>query len=59
LFGYYKSKDDFAGALAVSGYTTFVIGLLFWIGGWVNGWAFGIVVAMAIIGTVVLLLDNK
>jgi len=58
LVGFYKAKDDFKGAFAVAGYGTFVIALLFWIGGFVSGWAFGISIAMAIIGTTVLLLDK-
>lgn len=59
LIGFYKAKDDFAGALAVAGYGTFVIGLLFWVGGFVSGITFGISIAMAIIGTLVLLMDNR
>jgi Zn-dependent protease with chaperone function len=58
LMGFYKAKDDFKGALAVAGYGTFVVSLLFWIGGFVSGWALGIAIAMAILGTIVLLLDN-
>ena len=58
LVGFYKAKDDFKGAFAVAGYGTFVIALLFWIGGFVSGGAFGISIAMAIIGTTVLLLDK-
>jgi len=59
LMGFYKAKDDFSGALAVAGYCTFVVGILFWVGGWVSSWAFGIVVAMTILGTIVLLMDQK
>jgi hypothetical protein len=59
LIGFYKAKDDFKGALAVAGYGTFVVALLFWLGGFVNGMAFGMSIAMAIIGTLVLLLDNN
>ena len=59
LMGFYKAKDDFKGALAVAGYGTFVVALLFWIGGFVSSWAFGISIAMCIIGTLVLLLDNN
>jgi len=59
LLGYYKAKDDFKGALAVAGYGTFVIGLLFWIGGLVSGIAFGMAIGGAILGTIVLLLDNN
>jgi len=59
LIGFYKAKDDFKGALAVSGYGTFVVGLLFWIGGFISGIAFGMTIGVAILGTVVLLLDNN
>ena len=59
LVGFYRVQDDFKGALAVAGYGTFVVGLLFWIGGFVSAWAFGISLALAILGTIVLLLDNN
>lgn len=59
LIGYYKAKDDFQGAMAVAGYGTFVVSLFFWIGGFISGLAFGIVIAMAILGTIVLLMDHN
>jgi hypothetical protein len=59
LMGYYKARDDFAGALAVAGYGTFVVSLFFWIGGFISGAVFGIVIAFAILGTIVLLMDNS
>ena len=59
LMGFYKAQNDFKGALAVAGYGTFVVALLFWIGGFVSGWALSIAVALAIIGTFVLLMDNN
>lgn len=59
LIGFYKAKDDFKGALAVAGYVCFVVGLFFWIGGFVSGMAFGVSIAVAVIGTIVLLLDNN
>lgn len=59
LMGYYKAQNDFKGALAVAGYGLFVAGLFFWIGGFVAGITFGITIALAIIGTLVLLLDNN
>jgi len=58
LIGFYKAKDDFTGALAVSGYGTFVVSLFFWIGGFISGATFGIVIGVAVIGTIVLLLDK-
>lgn len=59
LIGFYKAKDDFKGALAVSGYGTFILALLFWIGGFVSGITFGMTIAVAILGTIVLLMDNN
>ena len=58
LIGFYKAKEDFKGAMAVAGYSTFVIGLLFWVGGFISGWAFGIIIAFALIGTAVLFTDQ-
>ena len=59
LMGFYKARDDFKGAMAVAGYGTFVVGLFFWIGGFVSGMVFGVAVALAIVGTLMLLLDNN
>lgn len=59
MIGYYKAKDDFKGAFAVAGYGTFVVSLFFWIGGFISGMVFGVVVALAIVGTLMLLLDNN
>ena len=59
LIGFYKAKDDFKGALAVAGYGVFVVSLFFWIGGFVSGVTFGITIGVAILGTMVLLLDNN
>jgi hypothetical protein len=59
LIGFYKAKEDFTGALAVAGFGTFVVALLFWIGGMVSGIALGITIAMAIIGVIVLLMDQQ
>ena len=58
LLGFYKARDDFKGALAVAGYGTFVVGLLFWIGGFISGIAFVWIISVAILGTVVLMMDN-
>jgi hypothetical protein len=58
MIGFYKAKDDFQGAFAVAGYSTFVIALLFWVGGFVSGWALGIAVALTIIGTITLLIEH-
>jgi len=59
LIGFYKAKEDFTGALAVAGFGTFVVALLFWIGGMISGIALGITIAMAIIGVIVLLMDQQ
>ena len=59
LIGFYKAKEDFKGALAVAGFGTFVITLLFWLGGFANGWALGIAIALSIVGVLVLLLDRE
>jgi hypothetical protein len=59
LIGFYKAKEDFTGALAVAGYGTFVVSLLFWVGGFISGMTFGIVIAVAVIGTIALLMDNE
>ena len=59
LMGYYKAKEDFKGAMAIAGYGTFVVGLLFWIGGFVSGLAFGMTIGVAILGTIILLADNN
>jgi hypothetical protein len=59
LMGFYKAKDDFTGALAVAGYGTFVVALLFWLGGFISGIVLGTVIAVAVIGTIVLLMDQS
>lgn len=59
LIGYYKARDDFKGALAVSGFGTFVIGLLFWAGDFVSGWALGITIAITLVGIIVLMTDKS
>ena len=59
LMGFYKAKEDFTGAMAVSGFGVFVIALLFWVGGMVSGVTLGVSIAIAIIGVVVLLMDKQ
>jgi hypothetical protein len=59
LIGFYKARDDFTGALAIAGYGTFVVSLFFWIGGFISGATFGIVIGVAVIGTIVLLMDKN
>lgn len=59
LMGFYKAKGDFVGALAVAGFSVFVVALLFWLGGFVSGWALAIAIAIMLVGVVVLLVDNR
>jgi len=57
--GYYKAREDFRGGFAVAGYGTFVVSLLFWVGGLISGWVLGVVIGISIIGTLFLLLDHS
>jgi len=60
IFGYLRAKDDdFIGALAVSSYITFVIGLIFWVVGLVSGLDFGIIIGITVISSVLLLTQKK
>ena len=60
IFGYLRAKDDdFIGALAVSSYVTFVIGLLFWVIGLVSGLDFAIIIGIVIVASVLLLTQKK
>lgn len=54
LIGSFKAQDNFAGAMAIAGFGTFLIGLLFWLGGMITGWSFAIVIAIAIVGAMIL-----
>jgi hypothetical protein len=53
LVGFYKSSDDFSGAMAVAGFGVFIIALLFWMGGFVSGMFLSITMGLAIIGLLV------
>lgn len=60
IFGYLKFRnDDFIGALAVSSYVSFVIGLIFWVIGLVSGLDFAIVIGITLIASVLLLTQKK
>lgn len=59
IYGYYKATDEFAGAMAIAGFATFVIALLFWLGNFVSGITLTITIAMAIIGVVILLVISN
>jgi len=59
VVGFYKATDDFSGALAVGGFGTFVVALLFWAGKLISTPTFSIVIGVMIIGILVLLVDKK
>lgn len=59
IIGYYKAKEDFVGALAISGFGLFVVSLLFWLGGFVTGITLGIAIGLCLVGVIALLIDNK
>lgn len=61
LMGYLRSKndDDLVGALAVGSYATLVIGLIFWLLGFLDGVAFGTIIGVSLISTLVLLIDKR
>lgn len=59
LMSFAKARDDIAGAFAVSGFATFIVALLFWLGGFINGIVLGIVTAMAIIGIIALFFKSE
>ena len=47
--GFYFANKDMFGGLAVGGFATFVLGLLFWIGGLISGITFTVVIGVAIV----------
>ena len=47
--GFYFSRRDLFGSLAVGGFAIFIVGLLFWLGGLISGVTFAFVVAVSII----------
>jgi len=60
LMGYLRvKKDDFVGALAVSSYVTFVLGLIFWVIGLVSGMDFAIIIGLVLVASVLLLTQKK
>ena len=59
LVGFYKATNDFAGGMAVSGFFVFIISLLFWLAEFINAITFSIVIAMAIVGVLVLLINRN
>lgn len=59
LIGYSKAKDDWKGGLAISGYVTFILGLLGWVIGFISGFDLGLIIAVSVLGTLILLLDER
>jgi len=60
LMGYLRvKKDDFIGALSVSSYVCFIIGLLFWVIGVVSGLDFAIIIGITAVSSVLLFLQKK
>jgi len=60
MFGYLRSRgDDVIGALAVSSYVTFIVGLLFWVIGLLSGLDFAIIVGLTALSSVLLLTQKK
>lgn len=56
---YYKSSDDFAGALAVAGFISFIFSLLGWMAGFISPITLGINLGLAIIGVLVLWVNPR
>ena len=60
LSGYLSvRRDDYVGAIAVASYVTFVIGLLFWVIDIVTGVDFAIIIAIALVSSVVLFVQRR
>ena len=58
--GYMSARrDDFTGALAVSSYVCFVLGLLFWVIDLVTGLDFAIIIAITIVSSVILFVQKS
>lgn len=59
IMGYYRTKNDLFGGGAVAGFVTFVIALLFWLGGFVNGYTLAFTIGIMVIGVVAVLIDTN
>lgn len=59
LIGFYKAREDFAGAMAVAGFGVFVVALLFWVANFVNGITLAMSIGLALIGVIVLLTNKR
>ena len=59
--GYLRSKndDDVIGAIAVGGYASFVIGILFWIIGFLDTTSLGMIIGVTVLATAGLLMDRR
>lgn len=58
FIGYYKGREDFTGAFAVSSFIAFLLGLLGWAGGIVPPYFFSIVTGITIISGILLYMDR-
>ena len=58
LMGFYRSQDDFGGAMAVAGVIVFIFGLFFFIAGMITWIVFGITIGMMVVGIVALIIDR-
>ena len=59
LYGYYKATDELAAGMAIAGFVTFVVCLLFWIAGFVSGWTLIITISVLIVGVMSLLIVSR
>ena len=60
MMGYLRVKeDDIVGALAVSSYVTFILGMIFWVLGLLTGLDFAIVIGVTALSSVLLLTQKK
>lgn len=59
LMGIYNSKRDFMMAMAISGFFTFIIALLFWVGDFISGTTLIFVIVVAVAGFVATFLGHR
>lgn len=59
LMGIYNYKKDFVEGLAIAGFFTFLIALLFWISGFISAFTLVITIALAIAGFIFLWFGKK
>jgi hypothetical protein len=56
LMAYYRSNKDFLGAMGLSGFATFIIALLMWVGGFCSDITFVFSIGILIISVAVMLI---